>query len=476
MFGWFGKRAAGGIRLFNTKGREVQIFAPLQKGVMKIYSCGPTVYGYAHIGNLRSFLMSDLVRRTFEYAGYAVTQVMNVTDFGHLVSDEDDGDDKMTVGLRREGLELTMENMYLLASRYTEAFKQDLEAMNIETPHAMPRASEHVKGMIAYVETLLHKNFAYKTSDGVYFDTAKFPQYGVLGGTTATGQARVEVNSEKRDPRDFALWKFNTEMGWDAPWGKGFPGWHIECTAMSTQYLGKSFDIHTGGVDHIAVHHNNEIAQAEAANGKPYARYWMHGEHLGIDAQRIAKSLGNTVTLSQLRDRNISPLSYRYWLLTAHYRSPVNFTWDAVEAAHTALFRALRQFADLQGSGRVVEEYRKRFEAAIYDDLDTPKAIALMWELLKDSEVSDGDKRATILDMDRVLGVGFSLAEEQRGALASREVAVADAPEEVQALVAARAEARKKKDYMAADKARDDLKTAGYAVDDTPEGPVLTRL
>lgn len=474
MFGWFTSAAKKSrITLFNTKGREVQNFEPLNRGAVKIYSCGPTVYGYAHIGNLRSFLMSDILRRTFEYAGYKVTQVMNVTDFGHLVSDEDDGEDKMTVGLKREGLALTMENMYLLASRYTDAFKEDLKALNIKTPHAMPRASEHVQGMIAYVETLLHKGFAYTTSDGVYFDTAKFPEYGALGGTASAEHSRVGVNAEKHDPRDFALWKFSPDMGWDAPWGKGFPGWHIECTAMSTQYLGKSFDIHTGGVDHISVHHNNEIAQAEAANARPYARYWLHNEHLSIEAQKIAKSLGNSVTLSQLRDREIHPLAYRYWLLTGHYRQKVNFTWDAVMAAQTALMRAWKIFTDLRGQGSVNAEYKKKFESAIYADLDTPGAIALMWELLKDATIPAGDKRATLLDFDRVLGLGFGQKDVQP---AKKVVVTDEVPEAVRTLVREREEARKAKDFTRADSIRDSLKEQGFAIEDGTHGAILTRL
>ncbi len=472
MFGWFQQKPASGIQLFNTAGRKKEVFEPLARGAMKLYTCGPTVYNFIHIGNLRAFLLSDMVRRTFEYAGYRVTQVMNITDFGHLVGDADDTEDKMSIALKRDGLEPSMDNMYLVASKYADAFKEDIEALNVKAPHAMPRASEHVKGMIAYVETLLHKNFAYKTSDGVYFDTAKFPAYGVLGGTGG-GQARVEANTEKRDPRDFALWKFSSGMGWDAPWGRGFPGWHIECTAMSTQYLGKSFDIHTGGIDLGPTHHNNEIAQAEAANGRPYVKYWLHNEFIHLDGTKISKSLGNDINLRQLSDRGVSPLAYRYWLLTGHYRQSMNFTWEAVTGAQQALYRALRHFTDLRGSGSIHPEYKKKFEAAIYDDLDTPKAIALLWELIKDGSVSDGDKRATILDFDKVLGVGFSGTEEERQHLTNR--GVADVPEEVAALLLEREEARAKRDFAAADKAREAIVALGYAIDDTPEGPVVRR-
>lgn len=473
MVGWLFKRAPESrIELYNTATRKKERFEPLARGVVKMYSCGPTVYNYPHIGNLRALVFPDLLRRMLTYAGYRVTEVMNITDFGHLVGDGDDGEDKMTVGLKREGLAPTMENMLAMAGRYAEGYKEDAQALNVLPPAAMPRASEHVRGMIAYIETLQHKGFAYTTSDGIYFDTQKFPAYGVLGGVASADHSRIGVSGEKKDPRDFALWKFNTENGWDAPWGKGFPGWHIECTAMSTQYLGKTFDIHTGGVDHIAVHHNNEIAQAEAANGRPYAHYWLHNEHVSIEGKKISKSLGNDVTLRQLTERGFYALAYRYWLLTGHYRQQVNFTWEAVEAAQTALVRAWKAFADLTGSGAVHVEYQKKFASYIYDDLDTPKAVALLWELIKDESVPGGVKRATILDFDRVLGLGFSDKVQDVG----RKVVVGEeVPERVRALVAAREEARKSKDFARADELRAEIGAVGYSVDDSPKGPVLSR-
>ena len=405
---FFKKKTVSGIRLFNTKTREKELFTPIKNGEVKMYSCGPTVYDYVQIGNLRSFLLSDIVRRTFEYAGYNVRQVMNFTDFGHLVSDGDEGEDKMTKGLKREGKELTMENMFTLATEYIQAFQHDREEMNILKPHTMPRASEHVSGQVAYIQTLFDKHFAYTTSDGVYFDTERFATYGELGGSASEEHARIEGNTEKKNPRDFALWKFNSELGWDAPWGKGFPGWHIECTAMATRYLGKTFDVHTGGIDLRSVHHNNEIAQAEAANSRPFVNYWLHNEFITIDSKRIGKSLGNAVTLKQLTDKGISSLAYRYWLLTGHYRQKMNFTWEAVLGAQTALQRALRMFVELKGKGTPHREYIQRFEDALYDDLNTPECIAVLWDLLKDDTVSDGDKKTTILTFDSVLGVGFS--------------------------------------------------------------------
>lgn len=474
MIGWLFKAAPKSrVTLYNTATRSKETFEPLVRGAAKMYSCGPTVYNYAHIGNLRGAVFPDILRRTLAYAGYKVTEVMNITDFGHLVGDGDDGEDKMAVGLKREGLEPTMENMLRMATKYADAYKEDTKALNVLSPAAMPRASEHVRGMIAYIETLLHKGFAYTTQDGVYFDVQKFPTYGALGGVASLEHSRVGVSSEKRDPRDFALWKFNSVHGWDAPWGKGFPGWHIECTAMSTQYLGKSFDIHTGGVEHVSVHHNNEIAQAEAANGRPYARFWLHSEHITIEGKKISKSLGNDVTLRQLTDRGLYALSYRYWLLTGHYRSQMNFTWEAVEGAQQALLRAWKAFADLSGSGAVHPEYQKRFASCVFDDLDTPKAVALLWELIKDETVPKGVKRATILDFDRVLGLGFGDKAKEAG----RKLVVGDeVPEAVRALVAEREEARKAKDFARADALREDIRTAGYTVDDSPKGPVLEKV
>ncbi len=477
MFGLFGARVTGELSLYNTAGKKKEVFVPLKNGAVSMYSCGPTVYSCVHIGNLRAFLLSDILRRAFEYSGYTVTQVMNITDFGHLVSDGDDGEDKMMKGLKREGMAPTMENMFLLASRYVNAFKEDLREMNIKTPHALPRASEHVKGMIAYVDTLLKQGYAYTTSDGVYFDTKKFPAYGVLGGSASAEHSRTGVSGEKHDPRDFALWKFSDAMGWDAPWGKGFPGWHIECTAMSTQYLGKTFDVHTGGIDHIAIHHNNEIAQAEAANGKPYAHFWLHNEFITIDNTRLAKSLGNELVLRQIRDRGILPLGYRYWLLTGHYRQSMNFTWEAVEGAQQALLRAWKAFADLPVStAKADTSYISRFTNLIHDDLDTPRAIALMWELIKDSSIKPDVKRATLLDFDRVLGIGFTLKQEDRGAGVERKTLVAtDIPPAIRTLMLERDAARAKKDFATSDKIRAEIESQGYTLLDTPEGTRVTK-
>lgn len=477
MLGMFGKKpeAKAPVMLFNTLGREKQAFTAIRGRYVKMYTCGPTVYDYAHIGNLRSYIFADVLRRTLEYAGYDVKQIINITDVGHLSSDADDGEDKMTAGLKREGLDLTLENMKILAEKYAQAFIEDLKGLNVETPFAFPRASEHVPQDIAFIQTLFDKGYAYATSDGVYFDTAKFPKYGILGGTTASDDhSRIGVNKEKRHPQDFALWKFNPNLGWDAPWGKGFPGWHIECSAMSQKFLGKTFDIHTGGVDHIPVHHNNEIAQSEAASGKKYVNYWLHGAFATIEGKRIGKSEGNAIRLYQLKERGISPLAYRYLVLSGHYRSPMNFTWESLEAAQTALYRAMRIFADLTDGGRVNPEARSRFEAAINDDLNTAEALAVLWEVLRDEKMPNSEKRETVLDFDRVLGLGFAKLGEEGGKLAVVEAD--DLPEEVRAIVAAREEARTKGAWDEADRLRDDLLSRGYTVEDSAHGPKVRKV
>jgi cysteinyl-tRNA synthetase len=484
MLSFFRKsKPHSGIFFYNTLGREKQKFEPLRDRYVKMYSCGPTVYDYAHIGNFRTYLFAESARRVLEYAGYEVKQVMNVTDFGHLVGDGDEGEDKMTLALRREGLELNLENMHALGTRYLDAFVEDMKRLNIELPFTLPRASEHIGEQRAYVEVLLNKGYAYRAEDGIYFDTGKFPAYGALGGVSASEEhSRIGVAEGKRDPRDFALWKFDEKLGWDAPWGKGFPGWHIECVAMSTKHLGKTFDIHTGGIDHIAIHHNNEIAEAEAANAKPLARYWMHGAFLTVEGKRIGKSEGNAIRLYQLEERGIPALAFRYLCLTTHYRQTMNFTWEAAEAAKTARERALRSFADISNGpagrlrGKINHEYREKFRKAIFDDLNTPEALAVMWSLIKDDTVSPEDKRQTLLDFDRVLGIGF-LPPLYRTENAERLLVVPleDLPGDIEALVKEREAARKAGEWGKADELREAVRTAGYIVEDTKDGPAVRK-
>lgn len=466
------------IFLYNTLSKTKEEFKPISGKKVKMYTCGPTVYDYAHIGNLRSYVFADTLRRTLEYAGLEVKQVINITDVGHLVQDSDDGEDKMTGALKREGKELTLENMKALGEEYTTLFIEDLKALHVEMPFAFPRATAHIHEQVAFIASLMQKGYAYKTSDGVYFDTAKFASYGALGASvralSTPSQARVVPNPEKHDQKDFALWKFNETLGWDAPWGKGFPGWHIECTAMATKYLGKSFDIHTGGIDHIAIHHNNEIAQAEAVSGKRYVNYWLHGEFITIEGKRIGKSEGNAIRLYQLRERNVGPMAYRYLLLTVHYRSLLNFTWESVLGAHTALQRAQRFFADLPKGGSIDVNYRSRFERAVNDDLNTPAGIGVLWELIKDESVSPKDKRASIMDFDRVLGLGFGTTSASLGA----KVAVSelsDLPPDVLALVHEREEARELKDWARADTLRASLEEKGFTLEDGAQGPLVKK-
>ncbi len=456
------------IFFYNTLTKSKEAFKALSGRRVKMYTCGPTVYDYAHIGNLRAYVFADVVRRTLEYAGYELKQVVNVTDVGHLQGDLDEGEDKMTAGLMRRNLPLTIENMRALGEEYASLFIEDLRELNIELPFKFPHASDHIPEQIAYISALTQKGYTYRTKDGVYFDTTKLPTYGRLGGSASPEHARIAPHPEKHDQRDFALWKFNEALGWEAPWGKGFPGWHIECVAMAQKYLGREFDIHTGGVDHIPVHHNNEIAEAEAVTGKTLARYWMHGAFITVEAKRIGKSEGNAIRLYQLREKGITPLAYRYLILTAHYRQTMNFTWEALEGAHTALMRARRVFADLPEGGLVSPGWRARFEEAIYDDLDMPKAVALMWELLKDPLLSPQEKRATVLDFDRVLGLGFRAPhrhETERIVVQAEQI-----PEEVRALGTERDQARQAGDWARADQIRREIEERGFSIEDGPGG------
>ncbi len=396
--------------LHNTLSGELENFVPVASGKASLYHCGPTVYDYAHIGNLRSYVFADLLRRTLEYVGHEVKQVVNITDIGHLSSDADTGDDKMVKGLKREGLPLTLEGLKSLATKYEKVFKDDLVDLNIETPHHFPRATEYLEQEIELVKVLEEKGFAYILSDGVYFDTTKLESYGRLGGLTPVDESKARVaDSEKKSSRDFVLWKLSSDnhLGFESPWGVGFPGWHIECSAMSRELLGQPFDIHTGGVDHIPVHHNNEIAQSEAAYGTKLANVWMHNEFVKLSDSKMAKSEGNTITLRTLTEKGFSPLAYRYFLLMAHYRTPVTFTWEALEAANNAFEKLKRFVGPLSTVGEVDLAYKAKFTEKIENDLNTPQALAVLWTLVKDKEVSVENKLATLLDFDKVLGLGL---------------------------------------------------------------------
>ncbi|MFA6898388.1 MAG: cysteine--tRNA ligase, partial [Candidatus Paceibacterota bacterium] len=401
------------IQLYNTLTKQKENFAPIKAGEVSMYHCGPTVYNYAHLGNLRAYVFADLLRRVFEYENFKVKQVVNITDVGQLVSDADSGEDKMTKALKREGKPLTLEAMAELANFYTQAFVSDLRALNILTPDYLPKASEHINDDIEVIKKLETKGFTYKTSDGIYFAVGKLPTYGKLGGLNQENkQARISANLEKQDQRDFTLWKFDGQIGWESPWGKGFPGWHIECSAMSEKYLGQPFDIHTGGIDHIPVHHNNEIAQSEAANDKPLANFWLHSAFLTLAAgEKMAKSEDNFLTIDSLLKLRTSPLAYRYLLLTTHYRSPLNFSVPVVTASEVALGRLRNFVSGIKSAGKIEPNYQKQFNEFISDDLDLPKALALAWELVKDDKISAPDKKATLLDFDRVFGLTLDRVE-----------------------------------------------------------------
>src|SRR3989338_2841354 len=400
------------LYLYNTLAADKLLFAaaPHAKEV-RMYNCGPTVYGRQHIGNLSMFVFTDVLRRTLQYNGFSVKQVINFTDFGHLTSDADAGEDKMSQGLKREGLTPTLENMRALGEKYANLFLEDIRILNIDTDKVtFPRASDFIPAQIAMIRSLEEKGYTYTGRGGVYFDTARFPRYGQLGNINLGGLkagARVAADTEKRSPTDFVLWKANKKIGWDSPWGKGFPGWHIECSAMIRATLGQQIDIHTGGIEHIPIHHNNEIAQSESATGKvPLARFWLHRAHLQLEGAKIAKSEGNVVYLSDIIERGFHPLAFRYVLLGAHYRTSSNFTWDALAAAQTALGKlyALRLSHKDIAAGTVSPHWKSQFTERINDDLDTPGALAILWDIAKDDSLSPADLLATLFDVDRVLG------------------------------------------------------------------------
>ncbi len=469
------------IKLYNTLSKTKEVFKPLKDGEVSMYNCGPTVYDFAHIGNLRAYVFADTLRRALEINDFRVHQIINITDVGHLVSEGDDGEDKMTKALKRENKPLTLEAMNEVATKYFGAFVNDLESLNIELPEKFPRASEHIQEDIELVTLLYKKGFAYKISDGMYFDTSKFPNYGKLGKSTddkstngimnelgSKDISRIAPNSEKMDAKDFCLWKFDTKLGWDSPWGKGFPGWHIECSAMSRKYLGQPFDIHTGGIDHIGVHHNNEIAQSEACYDQPLARFWMHNEFITMNNRKMSKSSGGFITLNSLKNESISPIGYKYWLLTAHYRSPITFSMEAVLGAQNALIRLMTSVSQYKGqndNGSAITSYFERFMNFINDDLDTPQALALVWELIKDTKHTDANKLATLLQFDRVLGLG--LAEVPKIDPGAELEAL---PDEIAALVFAREDARKEKDWKKSDALRIEIETRGYKILDEAKG------
>jgi len=456
------------LKLYNTLSRKIEEFRPIKKDRVGIYACGPTVYNYAHIGNLRAYVFEDILKRVLLYNDYAVKHIINITDVGHLTGDADEGEDKIEKGAAREG-----KTAWQIAAFYTKAFKKDLKILNILPPNKFPKATDNIKEQIALIKILEKKGFTYITSDGVYFDTSKLKDYGklaLLKKEDLKAGARIDLG-EKKNITDFALWKFSPEgqkrqMEWKSPWGVGFPGWHIECSAMSVKYLGQPFDIHCGGIDHVPVHHTNEIAQSEAANGKPLAHYWLHGEFVLMGEDKMAKSTGNFVTLQTLQTKNFSPLAYRYLLLQTHYRKQLAFSWEALQAAQNGLNHLYNIVKSWGKAGVGCAEYEQKFLEAVNNDLDTPGALAIMWDLIKNPIYPPFAKRRTILKFDKVLGLGLAKLPKEKKA---------ELPQEVQNLVNARNEARAHKKWSKSDELRKQIEDLGYMVKDTPDGAEISK-
>ena len=460
------------LKLYNTLTREKEEFKPVGN-VVTMYSCGPTVYNYAHIGNLRTYVFMDEVRRVLRYDGYKLKGVMNITDVGHLLSDGDEGEDKMEKASREQ-----KKTPWEIAEYYTGVFMKDIALLNIGKPEIIAKATDHIPDMIEYVQKLVEKGYGYETSDGIYFDISKFPEYGKLSRLNLEEQiagARVEVNGEKRHPADFALWKKAAPehiMQWQSPWGMGYPGWHIECSTMSRKYLGSVLDIHTGGVDHIPVHHENEIAQSEALEGHKTVNTWMHGEFMLVDGGKMSKSLGNTYTVAQLQEKGIEPLAFRYFCLNTHYRKKLNFTFEGIEAAQTAYRRLLAElYQHKVAVGAVtdpekLEGYRQAFRSAINDDINIPLALGVLWTMVKQPYSRDIYELA--LDFDKVFGLSLDKAKPE-------EKPPVEVSEDIRAVAEQRWQARKEKNWAESDRLRTVLAEKGYAVLDGKDGYKLEK-
>ena len=451
------------LKVYNTLSGKKEVFQPIND-LVRIYSCGPTVYKYAHIGNLRTYIFMDLLVRVLRYDGYKVKNVMNITDVGHLLSDADEGEDKMERSARERNTD-----PYEIAREVTERFFRDTDSLNIVRPTVTPRATDNIREMIDIVSALCEKGYAYEIDDGIYYDVSKFPDYGKLSGNILEEQqagARVEVNDQKRHPADFALWKKaqpNHIMQWDSPWGRGFPGWHIECTAMSLKYLGKTFDIHTGGVDHIPVHHENEIAQSEALVGHKTVDYWMHVEFMQVDGGKMSKSLKNTYTVSELEQKGYSAMAFRYFCLNTHYRKKLNFTFEGMDAAKTAYNRLLAAVHSHKGGKsfdeEAVKKYDELFTEAINDDINIPLGLGVLWNMLKEKPSQAIYDLA--MKFDKVLGLALDTES------APEKV---EAPEEVIKLAELRLKARKDKDWAQSDVLREQISKLGYQIIDKKDG------
>mgnify|MGYP006069622263 FL=1 len=463
------------LRLYNTLTKKKEEFVPIDKenNIVTIYTCGPTVYNYAHIGNMRTYIFMDTLRKVLKYNGYKLNHVMNITDVGHLTSDADEGEDKMSKSAREQN-----KSVYEIAKIYTEAFFKDIHRLNISEPEHIVKATDHIKDMEEYVKEIIKNGYAYETSKGIYFDTSKLPTYGELSRIKLDNQkagARVNVDKEKKNPLDFAIWiKAPKEhiMKWDSFAGLCYPGWHIECSAMSRKYLGEKFDIHTGGVDHIPIHHENEIAQSKGATGKNPANIWMHVEFLLIDNGKMSKSLHNVYTLDDLEKRGIEPLAYRYFTYTSHYRNKLNFTWDGIKSCQVSLDR-LRELVnshkDLNNNvdDKVLKDFENRFIEAINDDLNMPVAISIVWELAKYS-VKSNKIYELIMKFDSILSLDLNKVKKD-----NKNVEI---PNEILELLEQRKKARESKDYALSDTLRDKIKEKGYIVKDTKEGQEIEKV
>lgn len=481
------------LELYNTLSRKKEIFKPLKDKKVGLYTCGPTVYWFAHIGNLRTYIFEDVLKRVLEYNGLKVNHVMNITDVGHLTSDADTGEDKMEKGAKREG-----KTAWEIAAFYTKVFKEDLKNLNIESPTLWTKATDYIKEQIELIELMEKKGFTYKISDGIYFDSSKIKDYGKLAGKKPKkirAGVRVEMTTGKKNPTDFALWKFappgiKRQMEWDSPWGKGFPGWHTECVVMSIKHLGIPFDIHTGGIDHIPIHHTNEIAQAEAVFCEDLARFWLHGEFLVLkegDSEgpcpfsekgraygaKMAKSLGNVIILKNLIEKGINPLAYRYLCLTTHYRAKLNFSFFALKAAQNALENLYQKLSEIKSQKVIrfsrpwklcdINNFQRKFLNFINNDLDIPRALGLMWKVIKDERLKEKDKKELLLDFDRVFGLGLDKIKTQ------------EIPEKIKKLSEKREELRKKGKWQEADEIRKKIKNLGWQIEDTEKGPKIKK-
>jgi cysteinyl-tRNA synthetase len=464
------------LKLFNTLGRTLQEFEELKTGSVGLYTCGPTVYNYAHIGNLRTYLFEDILRRTLEYFGYNVEHIMNVTDVGHLTDDADEGEDKMIKSSREKGM-----TVWEIADFFTDAFFADTDALNIIRPTVTCRATKHIEEMISLVKRLEDMGYTYTAGGNVYFDISKYENYGklaLLDRQNLKAGARIGVDDNKKNPQDFVLWftksKFEHQsMLWDSPWGNGYPGWHLECSAMSMKYLGEQFDIHCGGIDHIPVHHTNEIAQSEAATGSRWVNYWLHGEFLIMDKGKMSKSKGGFITLTSLKEKGFDPLDYRFFLLQAHYRSQLTFNLEALAQARSArenltgrIQELLKEAGDENSPDRATDfsppaqVYQDTFRKHLSLDLNVPRALAELWGVLKDPDIEAGEKLLLAYEMDRVLGLDLAKIERNEERLDEKNLS----------LIREREESRAGKDFQRADEIRDLLLESGIVIMDTPQG------